>query len=388
MGAVRWRTVAVAGALVVVAACTGSPDEPRAPSSPPATTATPTPSPTRAPEPVVPGETWSRDEVRGADFAALDAELAATGSSCVAVVKDGVLVHDAHWGGTDERSTRAAYSITKSMTAVLVGMAAADGDLALDDEVARHVDAWRGGASADVTIRDLLANVSGRRWDHDTDYGAMVRRAADKTAFALGLGQGAEPGTVWAYNNSAVQVLEAVLREATGQDVAELAQERLLAPLGMDDTTWGRDPAGNPTTFSGVESSCHDLARLGLLMMRDGRWAGEQLVPAAFVDEATGRSSSDLNAAYGLLWWVNRPGRVVEVLRAAGFPADKPAYDGRLAPGVPEDAFWAYGYGNEYVAVVPSEGVVAVRLGARPATPDQVTFDGFTRRVLDSLDGG
>ena len=52
---------------------------------------------------------------------------------------------------------------------------------------------------------------------------------------------------------------------------------------------------------------------------------------------------------------------------------------------MPADAFWALGYGNQYVAVVPSEGVVAVRLGARPATPDRVTFDGFTGGVLDAL---
>jgi CubicO group peptidase (beta-lactamase class C family) len=56
-----------------------------------------------------------------------------------------------------------------------------------------------------------------------------------------------------------------------------------------------------------------------------------------------------------------------------------------VAPNVPADAFWAFGYGNQYVAVVPSENVVAVRLGSRPATPDRVTFDGFTAGVLDAL---
>ena len=84
-------------------------------------------------------------------------------------------------------------------------------------------------------------------------------------------------------------------------------------------------------------------------------------------------------------WLALQEGRIVEVLRQAGFPTDKVPYEGRLAPDVPSDAYWAFGYGNQYIAVVPSEGVVAVRLGARPATPDRVTFDGFTGDVLEVL---
>jgi CubicO group peptidase (beta-lactamase class C family) len=117
-------------------------------------------------------------------------------------------------------------------------------------------------------------------------------------------------------------------------------------------------------------------------MMRSGTWNGTQLVSKNFVAEAT-TSSSTLNAAYGLLWWVNKPGHIVTIDRAAGFPNDKPPYEGQLAPGAPDDAFWALGYGNEYVAVIPSDGVVAVRMGQRPDT--QLTFEAFTTGVLKAL---
>ena len=363
-------------AMTLLAACSSDP-------APPAlekTTQAPTPSPT--PTITYPGHEWK--EARQGDFAKLDAELGAARSTCFAVIKNGKLVHDAYWAGTGERTKRPAYSITKSVTAILVGIAADEGKLALDDKAADYIPEWRGTDAESVTIRDLLSNTSGRHWDYNTDYSQMVRRAPDKTAFAIALSQDSKPGMKWDYNNSAVQTLEAILQKATGEDVAAYAEKRLLDPIGVRDTTWAHDSAGNTTTYSGIDSSCQDLARIGYLMMRKGAWNGTQLVSDAFVAEAT-KSTSTLNAAYGLLWWVNKPGRIVTIDRAAGFPKDKPPYEGQLAPSVPDDAFWALGYGNEYVAVIPSEGVVAVRMGARPATPDRLTFASFTSGTLDAL---
>ncbi len=363
-------------ALGLLAACSGGTAPPKGD-----TTAAPKPSPT--PTFTYPDETW--DVAKQGDFAALDGRLASARSTCFAVIKDGTLVHEAYWGGTGARTTRAAYSITKSVAAVLVGIAADEGKLTLDDKAADYIPQWQDTAADKVTIRDLLSNTSGRHWDLVTDYSQMVARAPDKTAFSIALGQDAKPGTKWDYNNSAVQTLEAVLQEATGEDVAAYAKKRLFDPLGLRDTSWAHDTAGNTTTYSGITSSCHDLARIGYLMMRSGAWKGTQIVSDSFVAEATNESSSPLNAAYGLLWWVNKPGRVVTIERAAGFARDSAPYVGQLAPGVPDDAFWALGYGNQYVAVVPSEGVVAVRMGARPATAELLTYRAFTAGVLDAL---
>lgn len=374
------RLVGALVALVLLAACSGDP-EPK----PEAATTTQNPTATPTPTFIYPGETWAKAATQGANFEKLNVDLANARSTCFAVIKDGELVHDTYWAGTGERSTRAAYSITKSVTAILVGMAADDGKLSLDDKASTYITEWQTTNAKDITIRDLLANVSGRHWDYNTDYRQMVRRAANKTAFSIALKQDAPPGTTWDYNNSAVQTLEAILQKATGEDVAAFARKRLLDPIGMRDTAWAHDQAGNTTTYSGIDSSCHDLARIGYLMMRGGAWNGEQLVSDQFVAEATSKSSSPLNSAYGLLWWVNKPGRIVEIQRAAGFPNDKPPYEGQLAPGVPDDAYWALGYGNEYIAVIPSVGVVAVRMGARPNSPVDLTFESFTAGVLRSL---
>lgn len=85
---------------------------------------------------------------------------------------------------------------------------------------------------------------------------------------------------------------------------------------------------------------------------------------------------------------ITAQGRVVEVRRAAGFDRDRAPYAGPIAPAAPADAFWALGWGNQLVAVVPSADVVAVRLGPKPAGPDDLTIDGFSGAVLRGLAGG
>lgn len=379
----RVAAVSLVPALGLVA-CNGEAD-PAADPGLEATMPAVTSPPRTAPPEEWPGETW--DERAAGDWGDLDAAARTAASTCVLVVHDGVVVHRWNAPGTGERTTGPVWSVTKSMTALLVAMAVADGDLDLDEPASVHLPEWRDGDSADVTVRQLLANTSGRRWTYDLDYGQMIRRADDKEAFALGLGQQHAPGRHWEYNNSAVQVLGTVLERSVGEDVGAYAERRLAAPLGLRDTTWARDPAGNVTTFSGVTSSCDDLARIGLLVARGGEWDGEQLVPADLLQEVTGESSSDLNAAYAGLWWVNHEGRVQTIERAAGFGADRRPFEGRYVEDAPTDERWALGYGNQVLAVVPSEDLVAVRLGARPVTSDEMGPEQLTRLVRAGLDG-
>ncbi|MTB87405.1 beta-lactamase family protein [Aeromicrobium senzhongii] len=312
------------------------------------------------------------------DFTALDRLVDASGSTCTVVLRGDEVVHE-HPAGS-RHATRRVYSITKSVVGVLLAIAASENALSLDDPVSRHVPRWP-AESGDVTIRHLMSMTSGRAWTEALD--AAMIRSADQTAAALATGQQDAPGTAWQYDNLASQVLSAVLTSAVG-DLEAYADDRLFAPLGLTDTSWSRDRAGTITTYAGIVSSCADLARLGVMMRDEGRFEGRQVLPAAAVAELT-TPSSELNAAYGLLWWTNASGRVQEVRRAAGFDQDREPYRGRLAPAAPADAFWALGWGNQLVAVVPSADTVAVRLGPKPSGPDDLTIDGFTAAVLEGL---
>jgi len=369
----RSRRVAVGAALLVaLAACSGSADS---------SAGAPKPTPTTGAAHPVPGREWQHvaPEAVGLDPDALEAiadEAESARSRCLVVVRDGKIAGEWYFAGTDASTTQEVFSATKSFASTLVGLAQDDGDLEITDPASKWISEWRGTPSEAVTVRDLLSNDSGRQWSLQQDYVELIQ-AADKTRFAVDLGQAEDPGTVWAYNNSAIQTLQRVVGEATGEDASDFARMRLFEPLGMRATEMKRDAAGNTMMFMGVQSNCRDLARFGLLMLDHGRWGTEQIVSADWVRAATGASSTDLNAAYGYLWWLNREGVLAGPTAATSIDGvrDGTVDRGRLVPGAPADMFWALGLGNQIIQIDPGSRTVVVRLGPAEASPQPPTFD-------------
>jgi CubicO group peptidase (beta-lactamase class C family) len=328
----------------------------------------------------VPGAEWETVAPAsvGLDPAKLN-QIAATAqqgkSNCLLVVRDGKIAGEWYFRGTNKDSVQDVFSATKSYTSTLVGIAQDDGDLNIDDKASKWITQWRNTPSDVVTVRDLLSNDSGREWSPVIDY-VQLLRAADRTAFAVGLNQASPPGTVWAYNNSAIQTLQRVVQGATGQDPVAFAQQRIFAPLGMTHTTMTKDRAGNAQMFEGLRSTCRDMARFGVLMLNRGRWGDKQIVSSAWVDAATGKSSTPLNAGYGYLWWLNHEGVLASPLVATNLAAAKnpTTSHGRIVPGAPDDLYWALGLGNQLIQVDPGTGTVVVRLGTGEPQPKPPTF--------------
>jgi CubicO group peptidase (beta-lactamase class C family) len=328
----------------------------------------------------VPGAAWQKVAPAsvGLDSARLEqiAAVARKGhSNCLVVVRDGKLAGEWYFHGTGPTTAQDVFSATKSFASTLVGIAQDDGDLRIGDSASRWIPQWRGTPSRAVTVRDLLSMDSGRRWDVVTDYLRLLA-APDRTAFAIGLGQAARPGTVWAYSNSAVQTLDRVLQRATGEGVAAFAGRRIFRPLGMAHTTMTTDRAGNAQLFEGIRSTCRDMARFGVLMLDHGRWGGRQIVSAGWVRQATAVSSTRLNAAYGYLWWLNHRGVIASVTAATSLGdvnAGKTQI-GRMVPGAPSAMYWAIGLGNQLIQVDPGTRTVVVRLGSAVAIPLPPTF--------------
>jgi CubicO group peptidase (beta-lactamase class C family) len=324
-------------------------------------------------QPIYPDPDWQTGapEDHGLSSEGL-AELAAVAagfdSNCLVIVHEGVLVGEWYWNGygpeTDQPNV---FSVTKSVSSALIGIAEAQGLIGLNHSAADYIDEWAGTGSQPVTIRNLISNDSGRAWSFTADY-VQLTAAADQTQFAIGLNQSQPPNSWWEYNNSAIQTLERVLEIATGEDLEDFAQAELFGPIGMS-VSMGRDQAGNSQTYQGLSASCRDLARFGYLYLRLGEWAGgQQIVPANWVLAST-KPSTALNSAYGFMWWLNVDGHWVlpsAPLRKEG--------DGKLFPDAPEDMFAAVGALGQVVVVDPSSGYVFVRLGDAPDLADLTGF--------------
>ncbi|MGW0003272.1 serine hydrolase domain-containing protein [Nocardia grenadensis] len=377
----RWWRAAIATTAVLVLACGGR-ELP---------TAQGNPGQAHVDNAVFPGRDWERTSAADSDFdphalETLTGRAQAGGSACLAVVRDGKLVvdeRDPH-SGPDPRET---FSVTKSLTGLLVGIAVRRGELSVSDKVADHVPEWRGTPSESVTVEHLLTNTSGRQWDAVTDYAEMAVKAPDKTAFAIGLGQARDPGTEWVYNNSAVQVLSRVLHSATGVHPSDYARLHLFGPLGMRDSHLERDRSGGAMTFMGLRSTCPDIARLGVLMLHEGAWNGEQIIDADYAQRSVS-PSTDLNRGYGRLWWLNSDGLVVSPAPAANGRGEQVPLTGPLVPDAGPDTFWAIGFRNQTLAVMPDKGIVAVRLGPKPPEEAPFGFQELTVGVLEATTDG
>ncbi len=335
-----------------------------------------------------PGQEWETIDAAaaGMDRDALDAiaaEAEAGLSNCLVVTRGGKLVDEWYWQDTGPDSAQEVYSASKSYTSVLIGMAVDEGALSVDDKASEWIPEWKGTPSEDITVEQLLNNTSGRFQDFQTDYVEMAARAADKTEFSIGLDQQHDPGTVWVYNNAAIQTLEQVFSAATDQDVADFAAEQLFDPLGMQDSAINRDQAGNPLTFMGVQSTCRDMARFGLMALRQGNWDGQQIVSEDWMARSTGSSSQELNDAYGWLWWLNRPGTLVNPAAATGGGGTEE----QLVPGAPADMFFASGLGGQVIAIDPATETVVVRLGPAtyPAGTEKFERDDISRVATEAV---
>ncbi len=324
----------------------------------------------------------------GLDAAKLDAAATvaeADGSYCLLVIRHGLLVYERYFAGTDASTAHKSWSLAKSYSGTLVGIAIDRGDIhGLDDRVADYVPEWLGTDRQTITVRDLVSMTSGLKWSAFQDYVEMAAFAPDNTKFAVGLALSETPGSKWVYHNGAVQMLEPLFRGATGMTIEQYAQTHLWSKIGMS-ASWAHDMASHPTPYANVLASCRDHARLGYLYLRKGRWGSEPVLSPGWVAQALTPSQS-FNRAYGFLFWLNGESPAIDAMNQA--------WPERMVPYAPKDLFAARGFGNQFIDVIPSEDLLVVRFGKDPLAGnlgDLFTdaqfgkHDEILRPVLDAL---
>ncbi|MET1061149.1 MAG: serine hydrolase [Nocardioides sp.] len=223
----------------------------------------------------------------------------------VLVTQEGRPVVRLHYG-PGARGPADLRDVTASVVGTLVGIAEADGLLDLDAPLSQLLPDYGDhmtAAVAAITLEQLLTMTSGLPGDAD---GAPFERGADWVAAILDLGVTGEPGT-FVYSSAGSHLLAAVLTEATGTSLLDLARERLFEPLGVDPpVAWPADPQGVQLGYAGLELSADDLLALGRLYLDHGRRRDVQVVPEEWVREATTNHLElpDVSGmGFGYQWW-------------------------------------------------------------------------------------
>lgn len=319
----------------------------------------------------------------GFDPAALDAAAEAVReprSASLVVVHDGEIILERYWGDHTRDAPFPVFSVTKSFTSTLVGIAEQRGLLDREDPATEYIPEWRGTDSAGLTVRDLMTNASGRTWDFAGDYpGSLGGGVAppDLTTYAIGRGQEAPAGTTWQYNQMAIQCLDRVLSRAAGQPTESFARTALFEPLGMTGTRAAVDEVGQMTLAYGIEATARDLARFGWLYLNEGRWNGEQILSEDFVRAATTKANP-VNDNNGYLFWLNADGNWYEPVTLAYHA------EGRVYPTAPSDVFVASGFLGQMIFVSPSENLIIVRQGSATTPGFHQQYHDIYRRISDA----
>lgn len=278
-------------------------------------------------------------------------------STCMAVVRDGVLVGEWTFRGNTAADRVKSWSVAKSYAATVVGRAYTEGYLhGIDDPIADYLTDWQGTDRDGISIHHMLSMTSGLKFDLWEDNVEMFL-ADDMTALALANPVRNPPGSTWEYNNHTVQLADPLLEAATGMSTSNYAQSALFEPLGMS-AEWETDDVGHPAMYMNVLASCRDHAKMAYLYLQDGCWDGERLLATDFVDRATS-SSSTHNRGYGYWWWLNGEAPLLDSV-------DFHVKPGWMHDDAPEDAYCAAGLGSQMVEVIPSLDLIVVRMGVAP----------------------
>lgn len=271
------------------------------------------------------------------------------------IIRNGERVYERYAGVTNAQTPHLTWSISKSILATVMGVAFGEGRFKLGDPVARFYPPF--SAHPDIRIQDLLHWASGLDWQEDYEYAPLdssvvamlyTRGRDDMARFTAEHRVASAPGTSYRYSSGDSTVLAAALKGMVGETAyADYPWSALFDPLGITSATWETDGAGTFVGSSYAYMTARDLARIGLLMQRGGRWQDRQLLPRAWVDFnlTPFTSQTPTNEAPGGQWWLNK--------NADGKPGPW--------PDAPPDTFAGLGHWGQALYVIPSANLVIVR---------------------------
>jgi CubicO group peptidase (beta-lactamase class C family) len=247
----------------------------------------------------------------------MDAFFAKQSLSGAVILHKGMIRYERYGVGHSPEKRWTSFSVAKSLTSSLVGIALQEGHInSLDDNVSDYIDGLKGSAYDNVTIVQLLTMTSGVQWNEDyTDPQSDVAKFNNHVAndglptivsYMRNLPRAYPAGEQWQYSTGETNLIGILVGEATGQTVAEYLTEKIWQPFGMENrASWLLGLDGSEISGCCIQASLRDFARYGLFVLEDGKIDGTTILPEGWFDMAT-RKQADIGRSgegYGYQWW-------------------------------------------------------------------------------------
>lgn len=298
-------------------------------------------------------------------------------TTALLVIKDDKITFEKYYLGTAENDLRISWSMAKSFTATLFGIAVDEGLIDIDEPVSKYLPEMKGSGYANVPIRHVLAMSTGVKWNEDyadfnsdiNQMGRILAVGGSLDEFTATLKQEKPSGQEFHYVSMDTHLLGMILRQVTGKSLVTLAEQHLWSKIGMEaDAKWLTDSTGAEFALGGLNVRTRDYGRFGRLYLYQGNWNGEQIVPKDWVRLST-TPSADYNKSgpaklgYGFQWW--------------------------LPPEAGEGEFFAVGVYGQYIYVNQPEHLVIVKNSADLNFQDKIGSKqetiAFFRAIADKL---
>ena len=281
--------------------------------------------------------------------------LERTYTNALLILKDGAIRAEIYRNNTGPGTRFISFSMAKSITSMLIGLALAEGRIrSLDDAIDVYIPELAGSAYAGVTIRQILQMRSGvdyeERYDFDNPGIAAANHSnslvLNQTRFAdmsCVVKRKAEPGSLFEYKTLDTAVLGWLIERVTGMTASAYLSSRIWEPLGAEADGYfimdGPPGVGREFTGGGFNATLRDYARLGQMVLNGGLADGRRILPADWVAASTAPGYPESEAGgYGLQWWT-----VAQ-----------------------SDAFYAAGLQGQYIYIDPGSRTVVVKFSHFP----------------------
>lgn len=306
----------------------------------------------------------TKDTYKAAEQLAADQE-----SYALLIWQQGALRYEHYWPGFNASSRYDTASMHKTVVALLMGAAVADGYVKnIDQPLGDYVENVIPAALGEVSLRSLMEMSSGMGSppfsSSSVSVGMQTYLGNDLRQAYNHWSMDHKANEEFYYSNVNPQYLGWVIEQATGKRYAEYLSERIWQPLGNNDArVWLDKPGGTPRTSCCLQASARDWLRVGLLIMNEGKVDDKQIIPADWIQQMV--QPSPLNPNYGWLIWRGSPHNPNRK-----YSQDSPFSVPAKAPFKASDVYYLDGSGAQRVYIVPSQQTVIVRIGKPSQTWD------------------